>query len=72
MVAAGNPVLVECFDTIWGRGMAVLSFAETARSGGDDDQVDEHRQLFAAIMGGDPDLAEAETIARIRREVPRV
>lgn len=65
--AARNPVLVDCFDAIWGRGLAVLSFAETSRSGDHVEERDEHQRLFMEIMSGDPDRAEAETIAHIHR-----
>jgi DNA-binding GntR family transcriptional regulator len=66
VVAAGNPVLVDCFDTIWGRGLALLSFAESARHGSTVD-FDEHRVLYEAVVSGDPDRAEAEMLAHIRR-----
>ena len=66
VLGAGNPVLVDCFDTIWGRGLALLSFAESARHGSTVD-FDEHRLLYEAIMAGDPDRAEAEMLAHIRR-----
>lgn len=66
VLGAGNPVLVDCFDTIWGRGLALLSFAESARHGSTVD-FDEHRLLYEAIMDGDPDRAEAEMLAHIRR-----
>ena len=66
VLGAGNPVLVDCFDTIWGRGLALLSFAESARHGSTVD-LDEHRLLYEAVMSGDPDRAEAEMLAHIRR-----
>jgi DNA-binding GntR family transcriptional regulator len=66
VLGAGNPVLVDCFDTIWGRGLALLSFAESARHGSTVD-FDEHRLLYEAVMSGDPDRAEAEMLAHIRR-----
>lgn len=65
--AVANPVLLDCFDTIWGRGMAVLSFAETARSGPQVSEVAEHRQLLEALLSDDPNRAEEETLAHIRR-----
>ena len=66
VLAAGNPVLVDCFDTIWGRGLALLSFAESARHGSTVD-YEEHRVLHEAVMSGDPDRAEVEMLAHIRR-----
>ena len=66
VLGAGNPVLVDCFDTIWGRGLALLSFAESARHGSTVD-LDAHRLLYEAVMSGDPDRAEAEMLAHIRR-----
>ncbi len=69
--AAGNPVVVDCFDAIWGRGLAALSFAESARHGTTVD-VDEHRVLADAVLSGDPDRAEAEMLAHIRRGVGSV
>lgn len=66
VLAAGNPVLVDCFDTIWGRGLALLSFAESARHGLTVD-YEEHRVLHEAVMSGDPDRAEVEMLAHIRR-----
>jgi len=69
--AAGNPVVVDCFDAIWGRGLAALSFAESARHGTTVD-VDEHRLLADAVLSGDPDRAEAEMLAHIRRGVGSV
>lgn len=45
VLAAGNPVLVDCFDTIWGRGLALLSFAESARHGSTVD-YEEHLSLI--------------------------
>jgi len=71
VVAAGNPVVVDCFDAIWGRGLAVLSFAESARHGSTVD-VDEHRVLHDAILSGDGDRAETEMLAHIRRGVASV
>ncbi|MBC8196035.1 MAG: GntR family transcriptional regulator [Acidimicrobiia bacterium] len=65
--ATRNTVLVDCFDAIWGRGLAVISFAETYRSGDNIEESDEHLRLFREVMSGDPDRAEAETIAHIRR-----
>ena len=63
VLAAGNPVLVDCFDTIWGRGLALLSFAESARHGSTVD-YEEHRVLHEAVMSGDPDRAEVEMLDR--------
>ncbi len=67
MEVIGNPVLLDCFDIIWGRGMAVLSFAETARLSQQVSEVEEHRQLMEALLSGDPGRAEEETLAHIRR-----
>ena len=57
---------MDCFDTIWGRGLALLSFAESARHGATVD-YEEHRVLHEAVMSGDPDRAEVEMLAHIRR-----
>ena len=61
----GNPILMDMFNILWGRGLSLWLFAAT-RSNETPPDPDVHLQLYTAIAAGDPGNAQAAMIQHIR------
>ena len=66
----GNPMLLDMFDRIWGRGISLWLFAATRGHPGAA-EPDEHKTLFRAIRAADPDAAQKAMIDHIRDGLQR-
>lgn len=64
--AAGNKVMVKIIERLWARAKA-MCIRPGARPALLDERVDEHARMVEAIAHRDPDAAEAEIRAHIRR-----
>ena len=64
---AGNPMLLDMFDRVWGRGISVWLFAATR---GDQEPV-EHQTLFEVVSTAEPDAAQQAMIDHIRDGLDR-
>ncbi|ARJ66712.1 transcriptional regulator [Magnetospirillum sp. ME-1] len=64
--AAGNAVMVKIIERLWARAKA-MCIRPGARPALLDERVDEHARMVEAIAHRDPDAAEAEIRAHIRR-----
>ncbi|CUW38254.1 Transcriptional regulator(Transcription regulator HTH, GntR,8-70;GntR, C-terminal,81-205) [Magnetospirillum sp. XM-1] len=64
--AAGNKVMVKIVERLWARAKA-MCIRPGARPALLDERVDEHARMVEAIAHRDPDAAEAEIRAHIRR-----
>lgn len=64
--AAGNAVMVKIVERLWARAKA-MCIRPGARPALLDERVDEHARMVEAIAHRDPDAAEAEIRAHIRR-----
>lgn len=64
--AAGNAVMVKIVERLWDRAKA-MCIRPGARPALLDERVDEHVRMVEAIAHRDPDAAEAEIRAHIRR-----
>jgi DNA-binding GntR family transcriptional regulator len=64
--AAGNKVMVKIVERLWARAKA-MCIRPGARPALLDERVDEHARMVDAIAHRDPDAAEAEIRAHIRR-----
>ncbi len=61
----GNKVLLDMFDSIWGKGVSLLLFAAT-RSNHAASAPNVHVNLFQAISTGSPEAAQAAMIEHVR------
>ncbi len=64
--AAGNKVMVKIIERLWARAKA-MCIRPGARPALLDERVDEHARMAEAIAHRDPDAAEAEIRAHLRR-----
>ncbi len=56
--AAGNPILLQCFDSVWNSSVAAFAFGQMHRSVDDHaDIAEQHRPLLRALASGDPERA---------------
>ncbi len=61
----GNKVLLDMFDSIWGKGISLLLFAAT-RSNHAVSAPSVHVELFEAISTGSPEAAQSAMISHVR------
>ncbi len=61
----GNPILMDMFNILWGRGLSLWLFAAT-RSNETPPDPDIHLQLYTALSAGDPRHAQDAMIQHIR------
>ena len=66
----GNNVLLDMFDSIWGRGISLWLFAAT-RANQDPPDPDVHRALLGVISTGTPEAAQAAMVGHIREGLAR-
>jgi DNA-binding GntR family transcriptional regulator len=70
--AAGNPLLLELFDDLWGRGVTFQAWGDYYASvEADIDLVTDHADVLAALRSGDPDRAAAVMVAHVREGLTR-
>lgn len=66
----GNPMLLDMFDGVWGRGISLWLFAATRSDQGPVEPV-EHQTLFEAIATAGPETAQQAMIDHIRDGLDR-
>lgn len=65
-----NPMLLDMFDRVWGRGVSLWLFAATRNDQGPLEPM-RHQELYKAISKGDPDSAQRAMIDHIREGLER-
>jgi DNA-binding GntR family transcriptional regulator len=65
-----NPMLLDMFDRVWGRGVSLWLFAATRSDQGPLEPV-QHQDLFATLSTADPDTAQRAMIDHIRDGLDR-
>jgi DNA-binding GntR family transcriptional regulator len=70
--SAGNPILLEMFDDLWGRSVTLRAWGDYYASvDAAIDLVTEHADVLAALRGGDPDRAGAVMVAHVHKGLTR-